>query len=301
MILGVCARVIKLCLGLTPVLLALAGCADLDRTPNYANIAQNLQAKGHLRTDTAPADARVTLPRLSRTFEDVVFQYEFHFKDGKMVNERIAKPLKRWRGNIRYKFTGDAVTAQDRSDVRDLTTEISALTGLTFQQVDGRHDMLISIATRKGRRDVSKALGAARMPTYRKRYDLWRRTPSWVCGATLSADHMDAGRLIFAHVFMGAEVTGLLRKACLHEEIVQALGLTNDSDAARPSIFNDDQEFALMTEHDAMLLRALYDPRLRPGMSADEAMPTVRQVLSRVMSEQMRAAIDTPAGGPSPG
>ena len=43
------------------------------------------------------------------------------------------------------------------------------------------------------------------------------------------------------------------------------MGLPNDSPEARPSLFNDDLEFALLTEHDAVLLRMLYDPRLRPG------------------------------------
>ena len=37
---------------------------------------------------------------------------------------------------------------------------------------------------------------------------------------------------------------------------------------ARPSIFNDDEEFGRLTTHDEMLLKILYDPRMRPGMSA---------------------------------
>ena len=49
----------------------------------------------------------------------------------------------------------------------------------------------------------------------------------------------------------------------------------NDSDAARPSIFNDDDEFAYLTSHDEQLLQMLYDPRLSIGMTADEARPIV--------------------------
>jgi hypothetical protein len=41
-----------------------------------------------------------------------------------------------------------------------------------------------------------------------------------------------------------AEHPDLLRLSCLHEEIAQGLGLPNDSPRARPSIFNDDEEFA---------------------------------------------------------
>ena len=281
--------------------LAMAGCAGGYHSMNYANLAQNLQERGHLRTETNPVDAPISLPRLTRTFRDVVFQYEFHFKDGRMVQERIEKPLKRWRGQIRYKFIGDSVNPQDRADVKELTTRISDLTGLTFAEVDGRHDLLISIASRKGRRTVSRTLAAANLPTYRERYDIWRRARGWVCGATLSTEWDEPARLVYAHVFMGSEVTGLLRKSCLHEEIVQALGLTNDSDAARPSIFNDDQEFALMTEHDAMLLQALYDPRLTPGMTADEAMPVAREVLSTVLSQRGARQFARAKGARNPG
>jgi len=70
----------------------------------------------------------------------------------------------------------------------------------------------------------------------------------------------------------------LLRASCIHEELAQGLGLANDSPQARPSIFNDDEEFGLLTTHDEYLLRMLYDPRLRTGMSAAEAAPIARQI-----------------------
>ena len=56
------------------------------------------------------------------------------------------------------------------------------------------------------------------------------------------------------------------------------MGLPNDNDSVRPSLFNDDEEFALLTRHDEMLLKILYDPRLSPGMIPGEAMPIVRTI-----------------------
>jgi hypothetical protein len=78
-----------------------------------------------------------------------------------------------------------------------------------------------------------------------------------------------------AFAVIRAEHPDLLRLSCLHEELTQGLGLPNDSPRARPSIFNDDEEFALLTDHDEMLLRILYSPDLRPGMTAAEARPIV--------------------------
>ena len=58
---------------------------------------------------------------------------------------------------------------------------------------------------------------------------------------------------------------------------------------ARPSIFNDDDEFALLTRHDELLLEMLYDPRLRPGMTAAEAMPIVRVMAAELTGDQIAA------------
>ncbi|MCB1395117.1 MAG: DUF2927 domain-containing protein, partial [Rhodobacteraceae bacterium] len=81
-----------------------------------------------------------------------------------------------------------------------------------------------------------------------------------------------------------AEHPDLTRLACYHEELTQGLGLASDSDRARPSIFNDDQEFALLTDHDLLLLRIHYDPRLRPGMTEATARPLIFTIASELVA-----------------
>ena len=63
----------------------------------------------------------------------------------------------------------------------------------------------------------------------------------------------------------------------------QGLGLSNDSPAARPSIFNDDNEFALLTRHDELLLQILYDERLPLGATPSEARPIVNIIASELL------------------
>ena len=94
----------------------------------------------------------------------------------------------------------------------------------------------------------------------------------------VASDPADDGRLTRAVAIIRAELPPLLRLSCVHEEIAQGLGLANDSEAARPSIFNDDDEFALLTTHDELLLKILYDPQVRAGMSADEVRPIVTRL-----------------------
>ncbi len=63
----------------------------------------------------------------------------------------------------------------------------------------------------------------------------------------------------------------------------QGLGLSNDYPLARPSIFIDDEEFGFLTTHDELLLKMLYDKRLRPGMTEAEARPIVEQIAAELM------------------
>jgi len=79
------------------------------------------------------------------------------------------------------------------------------------------------------------------------------------------------------------ELPPLLSEACIHEEIAQGLGLSNDSPAARPSIFNDDDEFALLTTHDERLLEILYDPRLPLGTGPNDARPIVEAIATDLL------------------
>ena len=80
-----------------------------------------------------------------------------------------------------------------------------------------------------------------------------------------------------------AELPDLSRDACYYQEIAQGMGLANDSPQARPSLFNDAAEFAVMTVLDEQLLRILYDPRLKPGLREAEARPIVRRIAAEVM------------------
>lgn len=65
---------------------------------------------------------------------------------------------------------------------------------------------------------------------------------------------------------------------CIIEEITQLLGLPNDSDDVYPSIFNDVSSDIYLSPLDYILLKILYSPRLKAGMSAqqvDRLLPTV--------------------------
>lgn len=61
-------------------------------------------------------------------------------------------------------------------------------------------------------------------------------------------------------------------RACAVEEITQILGLPNDSDKITQSIFNDKSRHFELTDFDRWLLKALYQPAIKPGTSRNEAL-----------------------------
>jgi hypothetical protein len=58
-----------------------------------------------------------------------------------------------------------------------------------------------------------------------------------------------------------AEHPDLMRLSCIHEESPKALALATTAPTARPSIFNDDEEFALLTRHGRVDAEDALQPR----------------------------------------
>ena len=120
--------------------LVLSACAGSISRDTYAGMAAQLQAKGHLRVDRAPADAPYSARDLEKAFKRIAFSYEFQFKNGRIVNKPLAKPLNRWRGLIRYRIMGDAATEADAQQISELMGQISDLTGLQFERSQTSYD-----------------------------------------------------------------------------------------------------------------------------------------------------------------
>ena len=69
--------------------------------------------------------------------------------------------------------------------------------------------------------------------------------------------------------------------ACVVEEITQVLGLPNDSEKVFPSIFNDKTPQDLLTGLDFILLKLLYNPSIRAGMTAAEVKAPLQILLEQ--------------------
>ncbi len=76
-------------------------------------------------------------------------------------------------------------------------------------------------------------------------------------------------------------------KECIAEELSQVMGPRNDTTVIDDSLWRPwgDKTYHSLTWSDAVILRALYDQRLKPGMHKDKAMPIVRTIIGELLTE----------------
>lgn len=82
-------------------------------------------------------------------------------------------------------------------------------------------------------------------------------------------------------------------RACILEEVTQALGPGNDLRDLEDSMFNDDNAHAWPTSFDLLILRTLYQDRLRNGFKPDEANSLALRLLRSEPLGASRRAFDT--------
>lgn len=85
-----------------------------------------------------------------------------------------------------------------------------------------------------------------------------------------------------AFVFIRTDMGPAMIERCVEEEVTQSFGLMSDVRGSRLTLFDDDirQGKTRLTEIDKLLLRALYDPRIQPGMAGPALRRAAREVLS---------------------
>jgi len=247
----------------------------------YGRIESERRANHLMRTDSGATEGRISAAQLAQTYIDVALRDE-------RTNGSSPAVLRRWDGPVRYDLQFGATLPRatrqrDHARVNALAGRLAAASGHAISlapmgQTGGNfHVLVLSESERRDSAARLRALvpgiddSAVRLIT-----DMPRETFCMVLAFSRdgSATYSEAVAVI------RAEHPDLTREACYHEELTQGLGLAADSGRARPSIFNDDQEFALLTDQDLLLLKIHYDPRLSPGMTESRARPIIFSIAS---------------------
>ena len=262
--------------------------ASLMLSQSYARLQEGLLARGLLRGDGGGADAPFTDVMLSRNFVRIAL-YDEYAPDGRRpATGPIMSRLRRWEGPIRMEVRFGATVppaqkSRDRATIGAFAARLERLSGLPITQVASGGNFLVLVVNEDDRRGLGPELrNAAPGISDSTVRSIVNMAPSTLC-LVVAFSEGDSPVYSRAIAVIRGEHPDLLRTACVHEELAQGMGLANDHPQARPSIFNDDEEFALMTGHDELLMRILYDPRLRAGMTATEAAPIVAVIAAELM------------------
>lgn len=247
-----------------------------------------LLARGLLRSDGG-TEIEMTPERLTEDFVQIALRDEYMREGGQLVPRTVPAPLRRWTTPVRLFIefgpsVAPAQQARDRAEIAAYAARLSAATGhpVTLEPAGGNFAVLI--LSEDERRAIGPRL-AALVPGIPDS-DIAAMTglsPQNYC-TVFAYSRGNATTYAQAVALIRSETPPRLRRSCVHEEIAQGLGLANDSPTARPSIFNDDEEFGLLTPHDELLLKILYDPRLRPGMTEAEARPIVLAIARELLA-----------------
>lgn len=260
---------------------------------HFASQEARLLARGFLRTDGGGDDTPYTTNMVVNNFVRVALYDEYTEVGGRLVQRASPAPLRRWTAPVRMRleFSPTVPAEQRRRDTDDIAAYVARLAALTDHPISlldssasrsaaNYHILVLDEDQRRDFADDLREMVPGIDPLALRTITNLPRSISCVVLAFARGGTHTYSRAV---AVIRAELPDLTRLSCYHEELAQGLGLPNDSDLARPSIFNDNEEFALLTDHDELLLQILYDRRLRPGMREDEARPIVRRIASELL------------------
>lgn len=146
--------------------------------------------------------------------------------------------------------------------------EIAALTGLEWRHVPHRSEAAFLV-------------GVAPVDLINQVFEEMGLPPNNMDGKVCDGAFRHTNGLIFTGIVgIPDTVTDVEFRTCLIVEITQMMGLSRDI----PVNFDTVTQAGYFTlsrlpEVDKLMLRILYDPRLKAGMTREEAMPIVRRIL----------------------
>jgi len=254
----------------------------------YQQMEQQLLSQGRLRQErwSSGLDAQT----LARNFMAIAMRSEYSLRGGGATHGGGAAPLRRWEQPIRLgvRFGASVSGTQQRRDlaaVQSVAQRLQRASGHPIRVVNANPNFHVLVLNDQERANARAVLQQIAPGLSRAAQGaILRMRPNTFCMVVAIPGNNPADGYQQAIAIVRAEHPPLMRRSCIEEELAQGMGLSNDSPDARPSIFNDDEEFGVLTRHDELLLRMLYHDSLRCGMSAGAVDDYVEALARTVLS-----------------
>ncbi len=212
------------------------------------------------------------LERLVGVFERVVFGSEIA---GVAPAERVRK----WQGEVRFKLGGTGA-ASAREAVHRHAAQLSTLTGLAYREVPAKaqgENLVILVVPRAQMFEAGKLV--------EKNETVLRRIVEDARGHCYFLSYSKADQIVYAAVVANADLDAAALAACLLEEMAQVLGLPGDDPGLKASVAGrvpapGGSGLAPAAE---LMVRTLYDARLKAGMTRAEARAAARLVFQDLL------------------
>lgn len=231
---------------------------------------------------TATADSRWhSSGYLVDSFVEVALRHDYSTRQN---------PLRKWSAPVNYFIVHRVGDDELHSTlIQTHFRHLAQITGLAIQpaQSQAAANFLV-VLTSEDRLEVDLPLylGAG---SAQRHEALFRHN---VCLATFATERK--GSIVRAVAMIpvdAARARGDL-VSCMIEELTHAMGLPNDSPKLFPSIFSRKSSHIFLTGLDSLLLKMLYDPRLRAGMSEKLAWPILQVIAGEYERDRRFATAD---------
>jgi hypothetical protein len=241
------------------ILAALAFGTGAPARAEPAQITKNRAAEQKTFTDQQIIDG----------FFKTVFGAEFHVAGR---TDRIRK----YDGPVRV-YVGNRAKPDRRRQIAHVVADIGAkVRGLDIAMVDKRKDANVTVSLVRDR-DLAKTIRAF-YGRERAKTILQSLEPQCLSGFRKD----DLFRIQKSDVIIVSDAGDYIFYDCAYEEILQSLGPINDDSSVPWTMFNDDVQKGYFDIYDQYLLNILYDPRIKPGMTAEQVRALLPQILPDV-------------------
>lgn len=210
------------------------------------------------------AAGRPTIEHLVGFFETVVF--------GSEIDDRLKYPiLARWTGPLRINVKGDA-SPEHIESIKSHLTIITKLTGIPIEKIEAPEKpenltILFLPALEMGNVEINGV-----DPEYIRKLSAPR-------SCYFISFKYPPDSIIRSVIVVNSQRSDEEINHCLLEELVQSMGLPNDTDMLRPSIFSDHDRLSVLSRSDEILIRTLYDGRMTEGLEKASALRVAREII----------------------
>ena len=224
----------------------------------------------HVTASPARAAEMPSVEKFVDYFDTIVFGRE-------MKGLKNTYEVLKWPGpEIRYKLAGQRKEAElYHPTIKAHAKVLTKYSRIKFRHIPGKQsgeDLIIWFAKSNEMFKVGQIL--------EKDVAVLRQLVRGSC--YFMSYHLPPGKMVKAMIVVNVAYPSEGIKHCLLEEMIQSMGLPNDSGAISPSIFNDNESRKNLSLIDKVLLRTLYDTRMTAGMDRRDALKVAKTIISEL-------------------